>query len=95
MSDYWCLQMQSFHVTSFFMFANTRLHVTSQCQDIRLTLIAIQCNSLCANCQFLKTGLVDHMGVPQTPTRTDLGTFTLIIGVCRTPMYFTQPVFRN
>ena len=60
--DYWCL-------TSFFMFANTHLHVTSQHHDITLTLIAIQCGSLCANCRFLETGLVDHKGVLHTPIR--------------------------
>ena len=32
-------------------------------------VIAIQCNPLCANCRFLKTGLVDHIGVPQTPIK--------------------------
>ena len=49
------------------MFANTRLHVTSQRHDVTSTLIAIQCNSVCAICRFLKTGLVDHIGVLQTP----------------------------
>ena len=58
----------SFYVTSFFMFANTHLHVTSQRDDITSTLITIKCNSLCANCRFLKTGLVEHMGVLPTPT---------------------------
>ena len=53
--DNWCLQIQSFYVTSFFMFANTYLHVTSQCHDVMSTLIAIHCDSLCANCRFLKT----------------------------------------
>ena len=52
-----------FHVTSFLMFANTHLHATSQCQDVMLTLIVIQCDSLCANCGFLKAGPVDHIGV--------------------------------
>ena len=51
----------------FFMFANTRLHVTSQCHDVMSTLIVIQCDSLCANCRFQKTGLVDRIGVQQTP----------------------------
>ena len=63
---YWCLQTPSFYVTSFFMFANIHLHVTSQRHDITSTLIAIQCDSLCANCRFLKTGLVDHVDVLQT-----------------------------
>ena len=49
--------------TSFFMFANTRLHVNSQHHDVMSTLIVIQCDSLCANCQLLKTGLVDHTDV--------------------------------
>ena len=48
------------------MFANIRLYVTSQRHDIMLTLITIQCDSLCANCRFLKTGLVDHIDVLQT-----------------------------
>ena len=48
---YWCL-MSMFYVTSFVMFANTRLHVTSQRLDIRSTLIGIQCDLLCANCDF-------------------------------------------
>ena len=52
-------------MTSFFMFANTCLHVMSQRHDV--TSIAIQCDSLCANCQFLKTGLVDYIGVLPTP----------------------------
>ena len=46
-----------------FMFANTRLHVTSQSHDVMSTSIAIQSDSLCANCRFLKTGLVGHIGV--------------------------------
>ena len=50
----------------FFMFANTCLHVTSQHHDVMSTLIAIQFDLLCANCQFLQTGLVDHLGVLQT-----------------------------
>ena len=58
--DYWCLQTESFYVTSFFMFANICLHVTLQLHDIMSTLIAIQCDSLFANCQFMKTGLVYH-----------------------------------
>ena len=41
--------------------------MTSQRHDITSTLIAIQCDSLCTNCQFLKRGLVDHIGVLQTP----------------------------
>ena len=42
-------------ITSFFMFANTYLHVTSQCHDVTSTLIAIQCVSLCTNiwCKYL------------------------------------------
>ena len=52
----------------FFMFANTRLHVTSH-HDVVLTLIAIHCDSLCTNCRFEKKGLVDHIGVLQTPIK--------------------------
>ena len=37
--------------------------MTSQHHDITSILIAIQCDSLCTNCQFLKTGIVDHIGV--------------------------------
>ena len=47
----------------FFMF----VHVTSQRHGIMSTLIAIQCDSLCINCWFLNTGLVDNIGVQQTP----------------------------
>ena len=67
-------------VMSFFMFANTGLHETSQHHDanthlyvmsqhhdVTSTLIAILCDSLCANCQFLKTGLVEYIGVLRTP----------------------------
>ena len=50
-----------------FMFANTHFHVTSQHHDVTSILIAIQWDSLCSNCRFLKTGLVDHIGVLQTP----------------------------
>ena len=32
----------------------------TQCHVDNMTIIAIQYNSLCTNCQFLKTGLVDH-----------------------------------
>ena len=45
---------------------NTRLHVvyvTSQHHIDFVTIIAIQCDSLCTNCRFLKTGVVDHIGV--------------------------------
>ena len=54
-------------VTSFFMFANTRLYAMSQRHDITLTLIAIPCDSLCSNFGFLKTGLVEYIGVLQKP----------------------------
>ena len=53
------------YVTFFFMFSNTYLHVMSQCHDVTPTLIAIQYDSLCANCRYLKTGLVDYIGVLQ------------------------------
>ena len=66
--DYWCLETQ-FLCDIFFMFANTCLHVMSQRHDVTSTLIAIQFDSLCANCRFLKTGLADHIGVLQTPIR--------------------------
>ena len=32
-----------------------------------MTIIAIHCDSLCTNCRFLKTGLVEHIGVGQIP----------------------------
>ena len=54
-------------VTSQRHYAKTRLHVMLQRHDAISTLIAIQCNALCANCRFLQTGLVDHIGVLQTP----------------------------
>ena len=44
--------------------------VTSQvswCHIDIMTIIAIHCDSLCTNCRFLKTGLVDHIGVLQAP----------------------------
>ena len=54
--------------------ANTRLHVCDLTMSRRkhpspcdITLIAIQCDSLCANCRFLKTSLAEHIGVLQTP----------------------------
>ena len=53
-------------VTSFFMFANTHLYPTSQRHDVTLTLIAI---IYAQNCQFLKTGLVEYIGVLQTPIK--------------------------
>ena len=56
----------------FFMFVNTCLHVRSQCHDVTSALIAIQRDSLCANCRFLKTGLVDDIGVLQTPMNSEL-----------------------
>ena len=49
------------------MSANIRLHVTSQRHINIMMIIAIQCNSLCTNYRFLKTGFVDHIGVLQTP----------------------------
>ena len=49
------------------MLANIHLHVTSQCHDVMSTLIANQCDSLCTDCRFLKTGLVDYIGVLKTP----------------------------
>ena len=58
----------NFYVTSFFMFSDIHLHVMSQCHDVTLTLIAIQFDSLCPSCRFLKTGF-DHMGVLQTPIK--------------------------
>ena len=49
-------------VTTFFMFANTCLHTTmSWCH------FHINCNYLCSTGQFLKTGLVEYIGVLQTP----------------------------
>ena len=37
---------------------------------------SIHCDSLCANCRFLKTGLVDYIGVLQTPIKYYLGSTT-------------------
>ena len=63
-------------MTSFFFFhiSKHHLHATSQRHDMTSILIAIQCDLLCANCRLLKTGLVDHIGVPQTP---NMFTFSL------------------
>ena len=63
-------------LVSFFMLANTRLHVTSQCHDVTVTLIAIQCD-----CRFLKTGLVDHIGVLQIPI-TIIIIIIIIVNYC-------------
>ena len=60
------------------MFANTRLHVMPQHHDVIPTLIAIQWNSLCANCRFLKRGPVDHIGVLQTPIIVFYGTVHIV-----------------
>ena len=53
-------------VTSFFMFANTRLYVASQYHGVTFTSIVIRSDSLCSNCGLLKTRLADHIGVLQT-----------------------------
>ena len=63
--DHWCL-WRLFHVCKHPSPCNV---MTSQCYDVTSTLIAIQCDSLCANCCFLETGIVDNIGVLQTPTR--------------------------
>ena len=60
------------------MSTNTRLHVcdvtTSRSHVDIMTIIVLHCDSLCTNCQFLKTGLVDHTGVLQTPISYRSGT---------------------
>ena len=57
--DYWCLQ------TPISMFI---CDVTMSWRHVDImTIIAIHCDSLCTNCQFLKTGLVDHIGILKTP----------------------------
>ena len=53
-------------VTFFFMFANTCLHATSD--DVMLRYVTLRHDitwiaKLWPNCRFLKTGLVDHIGV--------------------------------
>ena len=65
--DYWCLQ------TPVSMYVMSQHHV-----DI-LTIIAIHCDSLYTNCWFLKTGLVDHIGVLQTPMRSTTCTINYIL----------------
>ena len=73
------------------MFANTNLHLTSQCHDVTLTLIAIQCDSLCTNCQFLKTGLVDHIGGPTDTNWFKLEPLPVLThACCACPHQFTH-----
>ena len=55
-SDYWCRQTPV-----------SMLSVTSQCHVDIMMIIAIHYDSPCTSCPFLKTGLVDHLGVLQTP----------------------------
>ena len=52
---YWCLQ------TPISMYVKSQHHVNI------MMIIAIHCDPLSRNCQFLKTFLVDHIGVVQTP----------------------------
>ena len=54
---------------------NTHLYARSQCHDVMLTLIEILCDSLCSNFGFLKTGLVEYIGVLQTPIKLIVMTF--------------------
>ena len=61
--DYWWLQTQSFYATSFFHVCKHPSPCESQHHDDTSALIVIQWDSLCANCQFLKAGLVDHISV--------------------------------
>ena len=64
--DYWCLQTQSFYVTSFYVCKHpSPCDITMSWHHININWI--QCDSLCENCRFLKTGLVDHIGVLQIP----------------------------
>ena len=55
--------------------AKTRLHVSyvtaSQHHVNIMIIIAIHCDSLYTSCQFLKTGLVDHMEADQLPSDAD------------------------
>ena len=60
------------------------------CHVDSMTIIAIQCDSLCIrNCWFLKTGLVDHIGVLQTPIGFNFGhrTTTTTLTPCFRPYY--------
>ena len=70
------------------MSANTRLHVCDITRHVDIMMIiAIYCDSLCTNCRFLETGLVDHIGVLQTPvknyesrmtTKTDVSVISMV-----------------
>ena len=60
--DYWCLKIP------------VSMYVMSQMHDTMI--IAVQCDCLCTNCQFLKTGLVDHIDVLQTPMKLSVATFS-------------------
>ena len=53
--DYWYLQTP------------ISMYVTLQCHIDIMMIIVIHCDSLWTNCGFLKRGLVDHLGVLQTP----------------------------
>ena len=68
--------------------ANTRLHVKY------VTIIAIHCNSLCTNCQ-LSTGLVDHIGVLQTPMKVTIRKSNKYISIYKKVATFPNffPVF--
>ena len=91
-SYYCCLQTQSFYVTSFFMFANTHLHVTSQCH------VDINCNSVrftLGKLSILKTGLVDHIGVLQTPMNHRVWYFVVYLNPWFQPQAIEINIFLN
>ena len=67
-------------MTSFFMFGNIHLNVTSQHFNVMMS-ISIQCDSLCTNCQFLKTGRVSHITVPQ---KTNVRSLCLVVEIPNT-----------
>ena len=47
--DYWCLQIRSIYVMAHFMFANTPLRITSQCHDVKSTLVQLM-DQFCTMC---------------------------------------------
>ena len=80
------------------MLANTRLYVISQRQrhDVTSTLFAIQCNSPYKNCQFLKTGPADHVGVLQTPINIMTKIQMLhLVRVRQHGQFVVRPLVRN
>ena len=68
--------------------------VTSKRHDIMM-IIAIHCDSLCTNCRFLKTGLVDHIGVLQTPKIVIQLDLAFAVFHLQSTAKFTQPYLKK